>query len=228
MEIEQTQEDIKAVEKPNDSEINFANLRKKAEKLEKEAQFEREQRIRLESTLEMMRSQPAPQKKEPVEEEEEDDGEPYVVKKALDRKLTQHTNRLMKEIERKAEEKAMQLFEKQKQQNYLNEHRDFNEVLNPENLQYLVDNHPEVANSILEMPEGFARQKLAYQTLKAFKQKEEKRASIQETINNNHKSLYYQPSQYGNPPSATTMDFTPQGRKQAYDAMKKMMAGMGG
>lgn len=222
--MEEIKQETQEIAKANDSETNLVNLRKKAEKLEREAMQEREARIRMEAQLEAMKHIPTHQD---VEQDEEDDGDPYVAKKTLEKKMSKWEERLLKKIEVQAEAKTMQIFEKQRQQSYLNENKDFDQVLNPENLQYLIDNHPSIANSILEQPEGFSRKKLAYETLKALKKPPEAaKPSIQEQLKNNERSLYYSPTSYGNPPSASTVDFSPQGRKQAHDAMRKLIHGL--
>jgi len=74
---------------------------------------------------------------------------------------------------------------------------DFYEVMN--HAQKFAERDPELAESILTMPEGFERQKLVYKNIKALgiHKKEEPKPSIQETIDKNRRSPYYQPSGVG-------------------------------
>jgi hypothetical protein len=74
------------------------------------------------------------------------------------------------------------------------------------------------------MPDTFERQKLVYKNIKAFglDRPEAKQPSIQEKIDSNKRSPYYQPSGVGSAPYASAGDFSASGQKQAYDKMKEL------
>ena len=86
--------------------------------------------------------------------------------------------------------------------------------------------NPELAESILEMPEGFERQKLVYKNIKALglHKPAEKQASIQDKIDANRRSPYYQPTGVSAGPYAGTGDFSKSGQKNAYDKMQQLKA----
>ena len=51
-----------------------------------------------------------------------------------------------------------------------------------------------------------------------------KQSSIQDKIDSNKKSPYYQPSSVGAAPYQSQSDFSAGGQKQAYDKMKELQA----
>jgi len=85
---------------------------------------------------------------------------------------------------------------------------------------------PELAESILEMPESFERQKLVYKNIKALglHQPKPKEPTIQETVDARRKGPYYQPSAVGAAPYHSAGDFSASGQKNAYDKMKELQA----
>jgi len=116
--------------------------------------------------------------------------------------------------ERKAQEKDREY--------WLKNNPDFYEVL--QNAEKFAQKDPELAESILEMPDTFARQKLVYKNIKALglHRPEVKAPSIQEKIDANRKSPYYQPSGVGSAPYQSVGDFSTGGQKQAYDKMQEL------
>ena len=119
-----------------------------------------------------------------------------------------------------------QEFEVHKRTSYLKQKSDFNNVMTAEMMQKLVDKDPELAETILEMPDGFARQKLVYHAIKAIglDRKEEAKPSIQDIVEKNRRSPYYQPSGTGTAPYAQVGDYSPSGQKNAYDKMQELKA----
>jgi len=76
------------------------------------------------------------------------------------------------------------------------------------------------------MPDGFERQKLVYQSIKelGLNKPEQKQPSIQEKIDANRKSPFYQPTGMGTAPYSNSGDFSSSGKKNAYDKMKELQA----
>jgi hypothetical protein len=74
------------------------------------------------------------------------------------------------------------------------------------------------------MPEGFERQRLVYENIKALGVDKpiSKEPSVQEKIEANRKSPYYQPSGVGAAPYASQSDFSAGGQKQAYEKMQEL------
>ena len=112
--------------------------------------------------------------------------------------------------------------EELKQEMWLENNPDFYDVL--QHAEKLAQKDPDLAESILEMPEGFERQKLVYKNIKALglHRPEEKAPSIQDKIDSNRKSPYYQPSGIGTAPYSNAGDYSPAGQKQAYEKMKQL------
>lgn len=200
----------------NDKEYNFAQLRRQLE-AERQARLEIERKAQeLEQKIAFRADQ--------RDGEEEDSDELYVDEKRLNKKLASFERNIEKKIEEKAEMKARYLLEQEKQSAYLRENADFNTTMSAENVEKFAQRHPRLAENILRMPEGFERQKLVYENIKALGiDKPEARApSIQEKIDANRRSPYYQPSGVGTSPYSNGGDFSPAGQKNAYEKMKEL------
>jgi len=205
--------------KQNDKEFNFRALESKYQRQLEQERLEKERYAR---ELEDLRQTKANAKSE---EEDEDDGEPYVDKKKLNKTLSNFEKRVEDKIEKKAEEKAHKIYEKHKQETWIRQNPDFYEVLQ-NNAEKIMEKHPHLAETILEMPNNFERQKLVYQNIKAFglDKPEVKAPSIQEKIDSNRKSPYYQPSGIAPAPYSSVGDFSAGGQKNAYAKMKELQA----
>jgi hypothetical protein len=106
--------------------------------------------------------------------------------------------------------------------NWLKNNPDFHEVLSHAEKLALKD--PELAESLLEMPEGFERQKLVYKTIKSqgLHKPEVKPSSIQDKIDSNRRGAFYQPTGVGSAPYSSQGDFSQGGQKQAYEKMQEL------
>ena len=129
-----------------------------------------------------------------------------------------------KKMEVKAEEKARSLVEQERTSQYLKDNSDFNQVMNSDVVQKFADAHPKLAEQILRMPDGFDRQKLVYEAIKSMgiDKPVPKQQSIQDKIDANRKSPYYQPSGVGSSPYSQVGDFSDVGQKNAYDKMQQL------
>lgn len=207
-------------QKPNDKEYNFRQLEAKYQR-----QLEQERAARLEAEK---KAQEAMTKKSLPVEDEDNYSEPYVDPNYLNKKMSAFERKLearMEErIDKKAEEKARNLIDQQKRESWLKTNPDFYEVL--QNADKFAQRDPDLAESILEMPDTFERQKLVYKNIKALglHKPEQKQPSIQDKIDANRRSPYYQPSGVANTPYAGAGDFSPTGQKNAYDQMQKLKA----
>lgn len=153
---------------------------------------------------------------------DEEDDEPYVAPKKLDRRLAQFGQSTQSDIT-KAMETAKQAAKYEiKQEMWLERNPDFYDTLKHANKLYEKD--PELAETILEMPEGFERQKLVYKNIKALELDKPKKQepSIQEKIDANRRSPYYQPSGVATAPYAMAGDYSDAGQKNAYDKMQEL------
>lgn len=205
--------------KSNDQEINFAKLRKQLES-ERQAKQQLEERL---NRLEQERYK-APEK----ESDDYQSDEPYVDHRLLDKRFKNFEGAIDQKIEKKAEERARALMDKERQENFLKQNPDFFNIVSNEYVQKFAEKHPEIAEPMLEMPDNFARQKLLYQNIKALgvHKKEEPAKPIQETINQNRRSAYYQPSGVGTAPYAGQGDFSQSGQKSAYEKLQQLKKNM--
>ena len=203
-------------QKTNDKELNFRQLEAK---YERQLAAERTERERLSKELEERIK--VQQTAQPTDEE--DESEPYVDHKRLHKKLTSFEKKLEEKIERKAEEKARALMDMEKKDSWIRNNSDFYEIM--QHAEKFAETNPELAETILKMPEGFERQKLVYSNIKALgihKPPETKQASIQDKVDTNRRNAYYQPSNVSSAPYAAAGDFSPAGQKQAYAKLKEL------
>lgn len=206
-----------AEQKSNDKEYNFAQLRKQLEQ-ERQARMQTEQRL---SQIEQERQQPTRQ-----DDSDDDDNEPYIDQKKLKKVLGKEKDELRKEFKTAVRQEAQALIEQERQTSFLRQNADFNQILTPELIQKFAEKHPEIAEPMLEMPDNFARQKLLYQNIKALglHRPPEPQKPIQDVVDRNRRSPYYQPSGVsGSPPYANNGDFSPEGQKRAYQQVRDMI-----
>jgi hypothetical protein len=198
--------------KPNDKELNFRALEAKYQR-----QLEQERQARLEAERQ---AQEALAKKQ--QEDDESDDDPYVDKKRLEKKLARFGQSTQSEIQKAMEVAKEAAKEEVKREIWLENNPDFYDVL--QHAEKFAQRAPKLAESILRMPEGFERQKLVYQNIKELgvHKPETKQPSIQDKIDANRRSPYYQPSGVGAAPYAAAGDFSPSGQKNAYDKMQEL------
>lgn len=202
-------------QKQSDKEYNFAQIRKQLDQ-------ERAARIQAEEKANQLMQQQIQQKH--VADDDDSSDEPYVDHKSLTKKLAKFEASMEQKIDKKAQEKAQLIFEEHKRQQWLKNNPDFLEVMN--HAQKFADKDPELAESILEMPDTFERQKLVYKNIKALglHKKEEPKSTVQDRVNQNQRNPYYQPSGIGTAPYASSSDYSPTGQKTSYDKMKELQA----
>lgn len=201
-------------QKPSDKELNF---RKLEEKYQRELAQERAARQEAERI--------AQEKSKVVHhDEEEDDDEPYVDKRKLKKTLDKFGQQTKQETQTEIQKAVQVALHEERKQNWVKSNPDFYDVLQYAEKLALKD--PDLAESILEMPEGFERQKLVYKNIKALglHRPEEKAPSIQQKIDANRKSPYYQPSGVGTAPYSNAGDYSQGGQKQAYEKMQQLKA----
>jgi len=193
-----------------DKELNFRALEAKHKR---ELEQERQARIEAEKRVQEIQS------KQQQQDDEED--EPYVAPKKLDKKLAQFSQNTQLDIQKSMEIVKQQAKEEMKQEMWLEKNNDFYNVM--QHAQKLYEEDKEMAETILTMPDNFDRQKLVYKTIKKLGLHEEKKTpSIQDKIDSNRKSPYYQPSGVASAPYAATGDFSDVGQKNAYTKMQEL------
>jgi hypothetical protein len=205
--------------KQTDKDYNFAQLRKQLE-------TERTERQRAEQRMAQLEQERLQAQSNKADVDDDDNDEPYVDKKALKRQFDKFSQNIDQKIDKKAEEKARAMVEQERQNYFLKANPDFSQILNPDLIQKFAEKHPEIAEPMLEMPDNFARQKLLYQNIKALglHKAPEAKENIQDKIDKNRRSPYYQPSSAGaTPPYAAAGDFSSTGQKNAYQKMQELI-----
>jgi len=200
--------------KPTDKELNFRALEAK---YQRQLQQEREEKDRL---IKELQTKQAAYK----EEEDEEEHEPYVDHKKFNKKLNKFEQSTQSEIQKAMEIAKQKAKEELKQELWLENNPDFYDVL--QHAEKFAQKAPKLAETILRMPEGFERQKLVYENIKelGLNKPATKEPTIQEKIDANRKSPYYQPSGVGSAPYASQGDFSTAGQKNAYEQMQALKA----
>lgn len=211
-------EPVVPVQEPvdNQKEYNFAQLRKQVE-TERAARIAAEERASQYEKL---------GQNKPLDDE--DDDEPYVDKKRLKKVLSGFEAEMEKKIEVMADRKARSLVEEERTASYLKQNSDFSKIMGSDVVQKFADAYPAMAETILKMPEGFERQKLVYESIKAFglDKPVPKEMTMQEKVDANRRNPGYQPSSIGGPGFVQQGDFSDTGKKAAYEQMKARITKM--
>src|SRR5208337_493164 len=171
-------------QKGSDKELNFRALESKYERALAEERGRRLQAEQERQEIERL-AQEALTKRE-QDEDDDSDSEPYVSNKKLEKKLEKLTQNNQKQTHND--------IEKERQNAWLEQNPDFYQVL--EHAEKLPSVSTELAKIILKMPDTFERQKLVYANVKALglNKPQEKPPSIQEKVDSNRRSPYYQPT----------------------------------
>ena len=196
--------------RPNDKEFNFRAQEAKYQRM----LDERDRRI---AELEQKRTAT------PDDYDDEDDSaDPYVDRKKLKKELNKYGQKVKQDADSAVKTAVQQAIYEERQRSWLKANPDFTQVL--EHAQKLYDADPELGDTILEMPEGFERQKLVYKNIKALglHKPAAPKETVQSKIDSNRRGAYYQPSGMGAAPYAAQSDFTPGGQKNAYEKMMEL------
>lgn len=206
---EQTQEQTK---QQSDKEMNFARLRKQVEE-ERSAREAAEKRAAEYERL-------VQEKKQREEEDDDSSDEPYVDHKKLERKFNKFEQKSKQETKTEIQRAVSEALTEERKSQWLKSNPDFFDVMG--HAQKFAEKDPELAETILSMPDTFERQKLVYRNIKALNlhEKEQPKSGIQDKIDQNRRSPYYQPSGIASAPYASVGDFSRTGQKTAYDKMQ--------
>lgn len=194
------------------------NLVKQRQMYERQLEAERQSKLQLEQRLAELERRSSPS--ETFDDDEND--EPYIDRKRLKKESVKIKTEAVKESKQYVQEAVAAALAEERQKNWLKQNPDFEEVM--KNAQKIQDLDPEAAEAFLELPPGFERQKLVYKTIKlaGLHKKQEPQQSIQEKIDSNKRSPYYQPSGVGTSPYANQGDFSPVGQKNAYEKLQQL------
>jgi hypothetical protein len=219
-------------ENPSNQEVRTdtteQNLAKQRQMYERKLEAERQEKLQWQERA--AAAEKAAQERariSPLNEDDDDDSEPYVDKRKLKKTLTKFGEETKQQTRQEIQAAVQEALEQERRSNYLRENNDFNEVMNEETLAKFSTKHPRLAENILRMPDGFERQKLVYENIKALglDKPETKGPSVQDKINANRRSPYYQPSSVGAAPydsGPSGKDYSDSEKKNAYEKMKEL------
>jgi hypothetical protein len=204
-----------AENKANDKEFNFRQLEAK---YKNEIERERQARVDLEQKVQEL------SEKHTQDPDEDDQSDPYVDHRKLEKKLAKFGQMTQTDIQRAMEMAKNSAKDEIKQEIWLESNPDFFDVL--QHADKFADANPLLAETILKMPDNFERKKLVYANIKAMNlhKPPQKQSSIQEQIDSNRKNVFYQPSGIANAPFTPQGDFSTEGQKNSYKKMKEAQA----
>lgn len=200
--------------KPSDKELNFRAM---------QAKYERELAARDAKLAELERI--AHEKQSQNQDEDDGDDEPYVAPKKLEKKLNRFEQKSKQNTQEEIQRAIQAAREQERQELWLEANPDFYDTLQ-NNAEKFAKRSPALAKSILNMPDNFERQKLVYQSIKelGIDKPETKQSSVQDKVDANRKSPYYQPSGVATAPYSSVGDFSASGQKNAYQKMQELIA----
>lgn len=201
-------------QKPNDKEYNFAQIRKQLE-------VEKQEKLQMKEEIEKLKK--IAQEKLSSHDDDDDD-EPYIDKKKLKKELNKVVEQTNTETDSKIQSIVNRALAEERQKHWLQANPDFQDVMT--HAQKLQDSDPELADIILSMPESFERHKLVYKHIKAtgLHKPAQPKENIQEKIDANRRSPYYQPSGISSPGYGIVnggKDYNENEMKSAYDMMQQ-------
>jgi hypothetical protein len=200
---------VQEAAKVSDKELNF----RKQEAMYQKMLEERDRRLaEIEERLNARKN---------ADDDDEDD-DTFIDRKKLEKKLSKFGEQTQKQTQSEIQKAVQLALADERRQNWLKSNPDFREVM--QHAEKFAEKDPELAETILEMPDGFERQKLVYKTIKAMglHKPEEKQSTIQDKVNQNKRSPYYQPSGVGSAPYAGAGDFSQSGQKNAYEKLQEL------
>ncbi len=211
------QEHVEEVQKSNDKELNFRKQQAMYEKMLEE----KEKALRVAEK----QIQEISARNQPVNDDDDDDDEPYVDKKKLKKQLNKFSQQTIQETDSRIQSAVQRALSEERKNLWLEQNSDFYDVM--QHAEKFAEKAPGLAKTILNMPEGFERQKLVYENIKTMgiHKKEEPMPSIQETVDRNRRNPGYQPSGIGSAPYGATTggkDYSPGEMKSAHDKMKEL------
>ena len=156
-------------------------------------------------------------------EDDDNSDEPYVDHKRLNKKLAKFGEQTKQQTQSEIQKAVQTALHEERKNNWVKSNPDFYEVL--QHADKLARKDPDLAESILEMPDRIRKtKKLVYKTIKAqgLHKPEVKQPSIQDKVDANRRSPYYQPVGVGSAPYQSVGDFSAGGQKNAYEKMQEL------
>jgi hypothetical protein len=212
------QETQEVQQQVSNKELNFRALE---QKYQQQLAQERSERERLAQELEKAHNLRSNR------DDDEDDNEPYVDHKKLKREQAKFGQQIKQETQSEINKAVQHALKEERKQTWLKNNGDFYEVM--QHAEKFAQADPELAETILEMPDNFERQKLVYKNIKALglHKPPEPKQSIQDKIDSNRRAPYYHPTGVTASPYSAQSDFSPTGQKEAYEKIKALKSRYG-
>jgi hypothetical protein len=217
---------------PKDNEENLRVLRQRKKEAEKRAQeLEYQLKLQQEMFSQAMQTKAEPVQAAPVDELDSVPDEDYIPKGQVKKLL----NREREEARKIAQEEIKKQLAEQEKSQFLNrlnaKFSDFNDVVNPETLELLEQQDPELAQTILEIGDPYKMGLQSYKYIKSMglldKVPDTRRSKeIDKKIEQNEKTVP-SPLAYEKRPMAQTFQLTEKHKQDLYNEMIKFaqMAG---
>ncbi len=208
-------QDTQNAQQISNKELNFRNLEASYQR-----KLEHEMSLRMEAEKRLQQASQASQK------DDEDDSEPYIDNKKLDKRLAKFGEQTQRQTQTEIDRAVKTALSEERKQNWIKNNPDFYSTL--QLADKFAAHDPELAETILEMPEGFERQKLVYKNIKALGLDKPvvPQSSIQDKVDANRRNPGYQPSSQGSSPYASQGDFSQAGQKAAYEKMQALLSNL--
>jgi hypothetical protein len=224
-EVAPVEQNVQADVKQNDKEYNFARLRQEKERAIAAAEQAYAEKARLEAEIEKIRLQASKVRAPEFEENEDDDDEPYVNRKGLKKVLSKFDQNIESKIDERAQAIAKRILEEERQKNFVfqlkSEYRDFSDVVTADTLEKLQTTNPKMARIIDQMPDGYEKGQMVYETIKTMGLHKKPEPSVKEKVEQNMRNPYYYPSTAGHG-SAQMGDYSEAGKKAAFDKVQAL------
>jgi hypothetical protein len=159
-------------------------------------------------------------------DDEDDDQDPYIDKRKLAKTLNRFGEQSQKQTQGEIQKAVQEALSNERRDNWLRQNPDFESILS--HADKLAQSDPELAETILKMPDNFERHKLVYRTIKTMglDKPRSKENSVQDKINQNRMNPGYQQNTAASPPYASQSDFSESGKKAAYDKLMQLKSTM--
>ncbi len=213
----QAQDTQQSENKVDNKEYNFRLAEARFQR-----ELEKERQARLEAERMAQELQERQQQRYQNDDDDENDGDPYVNKKKFNKQMQKFGENTRKQYQEDINKAVVNALREKEKQDWIKANPDFYQVL--QHADKFADYDPELAETILDMPEGFQRQKLVYKNIKALGLHQDRKTSIQDTVNAKQKGPHYMPSGTGTHPyGGPIADYSKDGQKQAYEKMQALL-----
>jgi len=203
----------------SDKELNFRRLEAAREQ-------ERDARVRAEMQAEMMRKEleEIKQMLQPKEQDPLDGAEDFVDPARLRAKLEKERAHFKKEAKEIAKQTIREEREEEGKRNYLqrlkSQFPDYDHVMNEQAIANLNNVDPVFLETVLEVPDDYARRLSTYKKLKSM-QNVKPQESIKEKVDENMKNPYFISPSSGTPSAVEFDTRSKAAREQAYTKLKE-------